>query len=120
MGGLQSSDLIIVAGRPAWQDRARHQHRYNVAKAHRAEVQADGTMKSINGGIRRLLLLRNVGPRTLATRILAEADQVSRRARSGAAALPKPTSRKIRDYSIELQSLPLYVDENRRPCRFRN
>src|SRR5260370_47769 len=52
MGGLQSSDLIIVAGRPGMGKTALATNiAYNVAKAHRAEVQADGTMKSINGGI---------------------------------------------------------------------
>ena len=62
MGGLQRSDLIIVAGRPGMGKTALATNiAYNIAKAHRAEVQADGTMKSVNGGDRRLLLLRNVG-----------------------------------------------------------
>ena len=52
MGGLQRSDLIIVAGRPGMGKTALATNiAYNVAKAHRAEVQADGTMKSVNGGI---------------------------------------------------------------------
>src|SRR6476660_5771961 len=45
MGGLQPSDLIIVAGRPGMVNTALATNiAYNVAKAHRAEVQADGTM----------------------------------------------------------------------------
>src|SRR6201992_2846218 len=52
MGGLQPSDLVIVAGRPGMGKTALATNiAYNIAKAHRAEVQADGTMKSINGGI---------------------------------------------------------------------
>src|SRR5258708_26213793 len=48
MGGLQPSDLIIVAGRPGMGKTALATNiAYNVAKAHRAEVQADGTMKSV-------------------------------------------------------------------------
>src|SRR6195952_802176 len=46
LGGLQQSDLIIVAGRPGMGKTALATNiAYNVAKAHRAEVQADGSMK---------------------------------------------------------------------------
>src|ERR1700760_1499657 len=52
MGGLQRSDLVIVAGRPGMGKTALATNiAYNIAKAHRAEVQADGTMKTVNGGI---------------------------------------------------------------------
>src|SRR6202522_1576719 len=52
MGGLQNSDLIIFSVRPGRGTTALATNiAYNVAKAHRAEVQVDGTMKSINGGI---------------------------------------------------------------------
>src|ERR1700737_3685607 len=52
MGGLQKSDLIIVAGRPGMGKTALATNiAYNIAKAHRAEVQADGPMKPANGGI---------------------------------------------------------------------
>ena len=62
MGGLQASDLIIVAGRPGMGKTALATNiAYNIAKAHRAEVQADGTMKIRQWRHRRLLLLRNVG-----------------------------------------------------------
>jgi len=65
MGGLQPSDLIIVAGRPGMGKTALATNiAYNVAKAHRAEVQADGTMKSVNGGVVGFFLLRNVGRTT--------------------------------------------------------
>src|SRR5713101_822509 len=49
MGGLQRSDLVIVAGRPGMGKTALATNiAYNIAKAHRAEVQADGTTKSVN------------------------------------------------------------------------
>jgi replicative DNA helicase len=44
---------------------------YNIAKAHRAEVQADGTMKSVNGGIVGFFSCE-MSAEQLATRILAE------------------------------------------------
>src|ERR1700735_1079312 len=49
MGGLQKSDLIVIAGRPGMGKTALATNiAYNIAKAHRAEVQAGGTMTSVN------------------------------------------------------------------------
>src|SRR6202047_129242 len=110
MGGLQSSDLIIVAGRPGMGKTALATNiAYNVAKAHRAEIQADGTMKSVNGGIVGFFSCE-MSAEQLATRILAEQTSISSSSiRRGG--ITEADFEKIRDYSIELQSLPLYVDE---------
>jgi replicative DNA helicase len=110
MGGLQPSDLIIVAGRPGMGKTALATNiAYNVAKAHRAEVQADGTMKSTNGGIVGFFSCE-MSAEQLATRILAEQTSIaSSTIRRGG--ITEVDFEKIRDYSIELQSLPLYVDE---------
>jgi replicative DNA helicase len=110
MGGLQPSDLIIVAGRPGMGKTALGTNiAYNVAKAHRAEVQADGTMKSVNGGIVGFFSCE-MSAEQLATRILSEQTSIaSSTIRRGG--ITEADFEKIRDYSIELQSLPLYVDE---------
>ena len=110
MGGLQSSDLIVVAGRPGMGKTALATNiAYNIAKAHRAEVQADGTMKSVNGGIVGFFSCE-MSAEQLATRILAEQTSIaSSMIRRGG--ISEADFEKIRDYSIELQSLPLYVDE---------
>jgi replicative DNA helicase len=110
MGGLQPSDLVIVAGRPGMGKTALATNiAYNVAKAHRAEVQADGTMKSVNGGIVGFFSCE-MSAEQLATRILAEQTSIaSSTIRRGG--ISETDFEKIRDYSIELQSLPLYVDE---------
>jgi replicative DNA helicase len=110
MGGLQPSDLIIVAGRPGMGKTALATNiAYNVAKAHRAEVQADGTMKSINGGIVGFFSCE-MSAEQLATRIIAERTGIpSSTIRRGG--ITEGDFEKIRDYSIELQSLPFYVDE---------
>ena len=72
MGGLQRSDLIIVAGRPGMGKTSLATNiAYNIAKAHRAEVQADGTMKSVNGGVVGFFSCE-MSAEQLATRILAE------------------------------------------------
>ena len=110
MGGLQRSDLIIVAGRPGMGKTALATNiAYNIAKAHRAEVQPDGTMKSVNGGIVGFFSCE-MSAEQLATRILAEQTSIaSSSIRRGG--ISETDFEKIRDYSIELQSLPLYVDE---------
>jgi replicative DNA helicase len=110
MGGLQPSDLIIIAGRPGMGKTALATNiAYNIAKAHRAEVQADGTMKSVNGGIVGFFSCE-MSAEQLATRILAEQTSIaSSSIRRGG--ITETDFEKIRNYSIELQSLPLYVDE---------
>src|SRR5712672_3611085 len=109
MGGLQPSDLIIV-GRPGMGKTALATNiAYNVAKAYRGEVQADGTTKAVNGGIVGFFSCE-MSAEQLATRIIAERTGIpSSSIRRGG--ITETDFEKIRDYSIELQSLPFYVDE---------
>src|SRR5271156_3750226 len=101
MGGLQSSDLIIVAGRPGMGKTALATNMaYNIAKAHRAEVQADGSMKTVNGGIVGFFSCE-MSAEQLATRILAEQTSIaSSMIRRGG--ITETDFEKIRDYSIKL------------------
>src|SRR6201985_3661539 len=110
MGGLQHSDLIVLAGRPGMGKTALATNiAYNVARAHRAEVQPDGTMKSVNGGIVGFFSCE-MSAEQLATRIIAERTGIpSSSIRRGG--ISEADFEKIRDYSIELQSLPFFVDE---------
>src|SRR5205807_1171817 len=110
MGGLQASDLIIVAGRPGMGKTALATNiAYNIAKAHRAEVQTDGTMKSVNGGIVGFFSCE-MSAEQLATRILAEQTRIaSSMIRRGG--IKQDEFDRIRDYTIELEHLPLFVDE---------
>src|SRR6266700_560322 len=110
MGGLQRSDLIIVAGRPGMGKTALATNiAYNIAEAHRAEVQADGTMKSVNGGIVGFFSCE-MSAEQLATRILAEQTGIaSSMIRRGG--IKQDEFERIRDYTIKLEHLPLYVDE---------
>ena len=72
MGGLQPSDLIIVAGRPGMGKTALATNiAYNVAKAYVPEVQADGTTKAANGGVVGFFSCE-MSAEQLATRIIAE------------------------------------------------
>ena len=110
MGGLQRSDLIIVAGRPGMGKTALATNiAYNVAKAYESQVQADGTMKAVNGGVVGFFSCE-MSAEQLATRILAEQTGISSSMiRRGG--ITQSEFDKIRDYTIELQHLPLYVDE---------
>ena len=110
MGGLQPSDLIVLAGRPGMGKTALATNiAFNVARAHRAEVQVDGTMKSVNGGVVGFFSCE-MSAEQLATRIIAERTGIpSSSIRRGG--ITEADFEKIRDYSIELQSLPFYVDE---------
>ena len=110
MGGLQQSDLVIVAGRPGMGKTALATNiAYNVAKAYRGELAADGTIKAVNGGIVGFFSCE-MSAEQLATRIIAERTGIpSSTIRRGG--ITEGDFEKIRDYSIELQSLPFYIDE---------
>ena len=110
MGGLQHSDLIIVAGRPGMGKTSLATNiAYNVARAYRGEVQADGTTKALNGGVVGFFSCE-MSADQLATRIVAERTGIpSSHIRRGG--ISEADFEKIREVSIELQSLPFYVDE---------
>ncbi|MET4384981.1 replicative DNA helicase [Bradyrhizobium sp. F1.4.3] len=110
MGGLQHSDLIIVAGRPGMGKTSLATNiAYNVAQAYVGELQADGTMKAANGGVIGFFSCE-MSADQLATRIVAERTGIpSSNIRRGG--ISEADFEKIRHVSIELQSLPFYVDE---------
>ena len=110
MGGMQPSDLIILAGRPGMGKTALATNvAYNVAKAWQGEVRPDGHMVSVNGGIVGFFSLE-MSAEQLATRIIAEQTEIpSNKIRRGG--ISEADFEKIKDISIELQNLPFYVDE---------
>jgi replicative DNA helicase len=110
MGGLQQSDLVILAGRPGMGKTALATNiAYNVAKAWQGEVKPDGHMVSVNGGIVGFFSLE-MSAEQLATRIIAEQTGIpSNKIRRGG--ISEADFEKIKDISIELQNLPFYVDE---------
>src|SRR5215469_2252664 len=110
MGGLQPSDLIIVAGRPGMGKTSLATNiAYNIARAYVPELQADGSTKALNGGCVGFFSCEMSGEQ-LATRILAERSGIpSSHIRRGG--ISELDFEKIRECSIELQSLPFYVDE---------
>src|SRR6187551_2540398 len=111
MGGLQRSDLIIVAGRPGMGKTALATNiAYNVAKAYESQVQADGTMKAVNGGVVGFFSCE-MSAEQLATRIISERTNIpSSIIRRGG--ISADQFEVIKNVSIEMQNLPFYVDES--------
>src|SRR5580692_7144037 len=110
MGGLQPSDLIIIAGRPGMGKTALATNvAYNVARAWRGEVRADGHIDTVNGGIAGFFSLE-MSAEQLATRIIAEQSGIpSSTIRRGG--INERDFEKIKDVAIELQHLPFFIDE---------
>src|SRR6187401_420302 len=110
MGGLQRSDLIIVAGRPGMGKTALATNiAYNIARAYVPETQADGRTEAINGGIVGFFSLE-MSAEQLATRIIAEQTEIpSFRIRRGEI---DPTDfDRIAQIAREMETIPLYIDE---------
>lgn len=110
MGGLQKSDLIVLAGRPGMGKTSLATNiGYNVARAWRGEVGPDGHMKTVNGGVVGFFSLEMSGEQ-LATRIISERTNIpSSIIRRGG--ISADQFEIIKNASIEMQNLPFYVDE---------
>jgi replicative DNA helicase len=110
MGGLQSSDLIILAGRPSMGKTALATNiAYNIAKAYKAEAQPDGTTKVLDGAIVGFFSLE-MSAEQLATRILSEqAEIASEKIRRGM--IDEREFAKLVQVSQEMSQIPLYIDQ---------
>jgi replicative DNA helicase len=110
MGGLQASDLVILAGRPAMGKTSLATNiAFNIARAWRGEVQADGSTKTIDGGIVGFFSLE-MSSEQLATRIIAEQSGVpSSDIRRGK--INEEQFARIVEASREMQRVPLFVDQ---------
>ena len=109
MGGLQKSDLIILAGRPAMGKTALATNiAYHVARNYKAEYQTDGSNKVTDGGVVAFFSLE-MSSEQLATRIISEQTGISSELiRRGK--INDDDFQKLVDVSRELQALPLYID----------
>jgi len=110
MGGLQGSDLIVLAGRPAMGKTSLATNiAFNVAKAWKGEIAPDGHQKTTNGGVVGFFSLE-MSSEQLATRILAEQAEISssdiRRGR-----IHDSQFSKLVDVSNMMSKLPLYIDD---------
>ena len=110
LGGLQPSDLLILAARPAMgKSTLATNISYNVAKAYKAEHNPDGTTKVLDGGVVAYFSLE-MSSEQLATRIISETSGISSEdIRRGK--IDEAQFHRLVEVSQELQSLPLYLDD---------
>jgi replicative DNA helicase len=108
-GGLQASDLIIVAGRPGMGKTALATNiACNVARSFLGVARADGSTQTVNGGVVGFFSLE-MSAEQLATRIVAEQSGVaSHKIRRGAISESEfhTMSRAVQ----EMQAVPLFID----------
>jgi replicative DNA helicase len=110
LGGLQPSDLVILAGRPAMGKTSLATNiAFNIAKAYEGEKQPDGSVKTVNGGIVGFFSLE-MSAEQLATRIIAEQSGVpSYKIRRGD--MREDDFYKITEAARTMQSIPFYIDQ---------
>jgi replicative DNA helicase len=110
MGGLQHSDLIILAGRPGMGKTALATNiAYNIARAWQHEVKPDGRIETLNGGVVGFFSLE-MSAEQLATRIISEQTGIpSHKIRRGE--IDQDEFDKIAAVAREMETLPLYIDE---------
>jgi len=107
MGGLQPSDLIIIAGRPSMGKTALATNiAYHVAKAYTANADGDAPPDGAVVGFFSL----EMSAEQLATRIIAEQSYIpSERIRRGR--IDSDEFDRIVEVSQELQNVPLFIDQ---------
>jgi replicative DNA helicase len=110
MGGMQPSDLVILAGRPAMCKTALATNvAYNVAVEYRGRPRPDGSIETVSGGIVGFFSLE-MSAEQLATRILSEQTEIpSSRIRRGD--ISESDFTKLAAAAQVMQSIPLYIDE---------
>ena len=110
MGGLHSSDLIILAGRPSMGKTSLATNiAYNIAKSFKKNDNADGTTETVNGGIVGFYSLE-MSAEQLAARILSETAEIpSEQIRRGD--MTESEFRRFVEAAKSIESSPLFIDD---------
>ncbi|MBE7185428.1 MAG: replicative DNA helicase [Methylobacterium mesophilicum] len=109
MGGLQPSDLIVLAGRPGMGKTSLATNiAFNIAAAYEPVQQADGSFKAKNGGVVGFFSLE-MSSEQLATRIISEQTEIaSSKIRRGE--ITEADFEKLTACAIMMEKIPLYID----------
>ncbi|MEP4248603.1 replicative DNA helicase [Tateyamaria sp.] len=110
LGGLHSSDLLILAGRPSMGKTSLATNiAFNIAKKYKRGIKPDGTEGAIEGGVVGFFSLE-MSAEQLAARILSEASEVpSEQIRRGD--MTEPEFRRFVDAAKALEACPLFIDD---------
>ena len=110
MGGLQPTDLIIIAGRPGMGKTSLATNiAFNVASAYDATQQVDGSLRPAAGGIVAFFSLE-MSSEQLATRVLSEQAEVpSSSIRRGD--IGETDFGRLLDCRQKMRRLPLFIDQ---------
>jgi len=109
LGGLQQSDLVILAGRPAMGKSALATNiAFHVAKAYRTQINALGEEEVADGAVVGLFSLE-MSSEQLATRIISEQGEISsEKIRRGL--ISEDEFHRLVQVTQDLQNLPLFID----------
>lgn len=110
MGGLQSSDLIVLAGRPGMGKTSLATNMaFKIASNHAYEEQSDGTRKTTNGGVVGFFSLE-MSAEQLATRIVSEQTEISSSMiRRGE--ISEPQFELLTEFTAGGENVPIYIEE---------
>ena len=110
MGGLHSSDLIILAGRPSMGKTSLATNiAYNIAKSFQKRDNPDGSSETLDGGIVGFYSLE-MSAEQLAARILSETAEIpSEQIRRGD--MTENEFRRFVEAAKSIESSPLYIDD---------
>ncbi|NND48677.1 MAG: replicative DNA helicase [Rhizobiales bacterium] len=110
MGGLQPSDLLIVAGRPSMGKTAFGTNiAYHVARNYRGEIKEDGTINVMDGAVVGFFSLE-MSSAQLATRVISEQTAIpSEKIRRGT--INREEFGRLVEVARDLQDMPLFIDE---------
>jgi replicative DNA helicase len=110
MGGLQPSDLIVLAGRPGMGKTSLATNiAFNIAHSYEPAQQADGSFKAANGGVIGFFSLE-MSSEQLATRIISEQTEIpSSKIRRGE--ISEADFEKLVACSQTMQKIPLFIDQ---------
>ncbi|MDG1457506.1 MAG: replicative DNA helicase [Pseudoprimorskyibacter sp.] len=110
LGGLHSSDLLILAGRPSMGKTSLATNiAFNIAKIFRKGIRPDGSEGAVEGGVVGFFSLE-MSAEQLAARILSEAAEVpSEQIRRGD--MTEEEFRRFVEAAKALEACPLYIDD---------
>ncbi|GAA4135523.1 replicative DNA helicase [Aminobacter aganoensis] len=110
MGGLQPSDLIVLAGRPGMGKTSLATNiAFSIACTYEPAQQADGSVKAVRGGVVGFFSLE-MSAEQLATRVISEQAEISSsRIRRGE--ISELEFERLVTCSQTMRKIPLYIDQ---------